>query len=82
MSASEKLKALERPTKTAAEYLEADGQGRKDEIAAILRDLHRALPQIVAVIEATDALPEFFTTDDGCVHSFVPLLDALEKALS
>ena len=70
MSASEKLKALEE------EQREFGWPGPP------VRTLFAALPQIVAVIAAAEELPEFFTTPDGRTHSFIPLLDVLEEALS
>jgi hypothetical protein len=47
----------------------------------LIADLRNALPEIIAVVEAAELLPELFDAD-GRKHSFVPLLDVLVSKLS
>ena len=72
MSASEKLKALERETraKTSLNY------GR----VRALNDLEAALPQIVAVVEAAEGLLVY--DSDKAEQKLESALAALEEALS
>jgi hypothetical protein len=77
MSAVEKLRELD------AKYRErAEAVSTAYAEAWMYATLWHALPQIDAVIAAAEELPEFFQTPDGQTHSFVPLLDALQEALS
>jgi hypothetical protein len=80
VTASEKLKALhEQAThRSLLPHL-------KERMAATTAVID-VLPQIVALVEAAEQFPDLFVAydDDGggeTMHSFVPLLAALEEAL-
>jgi hypothetical protein len=82
MSASEKLKNAA-PWDQWREYCNSDVLDliESDDMDRLLN----ALPQIVAVVEAAETLPMLFDVVGGSTIktlSFVPLLDALEEALS
>lgn len=77
MSASERLRELDVAMRISTPTARPLYEKARNAESSVLR----ALPEIVAVIEGAENLPEFFQTPDGRTHSFVPLLDALEGKL-
>jgi hypothetical protein len=80
MSASEKLKVLEKGLEEAMRSSDEYGEAINI-VDGYTRDvITPALPKIMALVKAAEELPTFFTAG-GHVHSFDPLLDDLEKVL-
>lgn len=76
MSVTEKLKVL-RAAANGPQTYSPEPLEEQEAVTCLLA----ALPQIVAVVEAAEDFPEIFVVE-GRSHSFVPLLDALDGALT